>query len=259
MSASSTSGSETSRSGAWRAAASWLREIAIVVVGALVASTLLRLFVAQMFVIPTGSMENTLLVRDRVAVQKIAGYSRGDIIVFRDTQGWLEPAKQEKDPFKRALVFVGLAPDENSSHLIKRLIGLAGDHVTCCDARGRVTVNGTALNETEYLYIDPTTGRQVEPSAVAFDLVVPAGTVFVMGDHRNDSEDSRCHLSDDTDGGPEGSKAFIPVENIVGTAIAVVYPFDRFHGISRPQTFESVAAGGTPPDAPVLTGNKVVC
>ncbi|MGC3993707.1 MAG: signal peptidase I [Propionicimonas sp.] len=256
MSSSDESGG---RHGAWWAAAGWLREIAIVVIGALIASTLLRLFVAQMFVIPSGSMENTLLIRDRVAVQKIVGYQRGDIIVFRDTLGWLAPAKVSDDPLQRALVFVGLAPDESSNHLIKRVIGVAGDHVTCCDARGRVTVNGTALNEQDYLYTDPSTGKQVEPSSVSFDVVVPAGTVFVMGDHRNDSADSRCHLNDDTNGGPEGEKAFIPVENIVGTAVAVVYPFDRIHAISRPRTFEGVPAGGTPPSEPVLTGNKVVC
>lgn len=256
---SAPSETERERGGALSAVGGWLREIAIVVVGALIASTLLRLFVAQMFVIPSGSMENTLLVRDRVAVQKIAGYQRGDIIVFRDTLDWLAPAKVNDDPVNRALVFVGLAPDESSNHLIKRVIGVPGDHVTCCDARGRVSVNGTALNEGDYLYVDPTTGKQVEPSSVAFDIVVPAGRVFVMGDHRNDSADSRCHLSDDTRGAPEGTNAFIPVENIVGTAVAVVYPLSRFHGISRPRTFEGVPAGEAPPKAPVLTGPKVVC
>ena len=242
-----------------RVAGGWLREIAIVVIGALIASTLLRLFIVQMFVIPSGSMENTLQVRDRVAVQKLVGFQRGDIIVFRDTQGWLAPAKVEDDPVKKALIFVGLAPDESSNHLIKRVIGLAGDHITCCDARGRIAVNGVALNESVYLYTDKGTGKQVDPSAAAFDLVVPAGTVFVMGDHRNDSQDSRCHLADDTDGGPAGGKAFIPTGNIVGTAVAVVYPFSRFSGLSRPLTFENLPAGQVPPAAPVLNGPEVVC
>ena len=242
-----------------RAAGGWLREIAIVVVGALIASTLLRLFVAQMFVIPSGSMENTLLIRDRVAVQKIVGYQRGDIVVFRDTLGWLAPAKVEEDPAKKTLIFLGLAPDESANHLIKRVVGLPGDHVTCCDAKGRVAVNGVALEESAYLYTDAATGEQVDPSSVPFDVVVPAGTVFVMGDHRNNSQDSRCHLSDDTSGRAEGTQAFIPIENIVGTAVAVVYPFDRFHGISRPPNFEQIPAGATPPAEPVLTGPRVVC
>ncbi|MGV8909619.1 MAG: signal peptidase I [Propionicimonas sp.] len=239
-------------------AGGWLGEIAIVVVGALIATTLLRLFVVQLFVIPSESMENTLLVKDRVAVQKLAPFQRGDVVVFRDTLGWMVPAKEE-GPLEKALVFVGLAPDKSVNHLIKRVIGIAGDHVTCCDARGRLTVNGTALNEAPYLYTDSSSSQQVDPSAVAFDLIVPAGTMFVMGDHRNSSADSRCHLADDTDGAPPGSKGFIPTANVVGTAVAVVYPFSRFQGISRPRTFENIPAGQAPPEAPSLTGPEVNC
>lgn len=238
----------------------WVREIAIVVIGALIASTFLRLFVAQMFVIPTGSMENTLMVTDRVAVQKVAGYQRGDIVVFRDTLNWLEPVEEPTDALTKALIFVGLAPDESANHLIKRVIGVAGDHVTCCDARGRVTVNGVALSEADYLYIDPSSGQQADPSEVSFDVVVPADTVFVMGDHRNNSRDSRCHLGDATAAGmPAGSYAFVPTSNIVGSAFAVVFPFSRFHGIGRPPTFEQIPAGGVPPETPVITGTKPVC
>lgn len=250
-------GSPKRRSGG-AVAGAWLREIAIVVVGALLASTLLRVFLLQMFVIPSGSMENTLTEGDRVAVQKVVGFQRGDVVVFRDTLGWLDPPKQEEDPVRKALIFLGLAPDESANHLIKRVIGIAGDHVTCCDAQGRVTVNGVALNETSYLYVDPTTGRQVDPSSVAFDVTVPAGTVFVMGDHRNASQDSRCHLADPTEGAA-GSQAFVAVDSIVGTAIAVVFPFDRMRGLSRPTTFATIPVGQSPPEDPVLKGPEVNC
>lgn len=236
---------------------SWVKELLIVVVGALIASTLLRLFLVQMFVIPSGSMENTLMVRDRVAVQKVVGFERGDIVVFRDTANWLEPAKKEDDPLQLGLIFLGLAPDESENHLIKRVIGVAGDEVSCCDAQGRVTVNGVPLNESAYLYSDLTTGIQVDPSAFAFDVVVPEGHVFVMGDHRNSSQDSRCHLGDATV--PAGSAAFIPTSAIVGTAVAVVYPFDRIRALTRPETFQSVPAGGDPPAEPVVKGAIPSC
>jgi len=244
---------ETANASVLGALGSWLREIAIVVVGALVASTLLRLFVAQMFVIPSSSMENTLLIGDRVAVQKVVGYSRGDIVVFRDSLGWLGDAPPQEDFGQQLLIFIGLAPDESSNHLIKRVIGIAGDHVACCDAQGRLTVNGVALNEQSYLYTDQLTGKQAEPSRAAFDVVVPAGTVFVMGDHRNQSEDSRCHLDEDVPGRPEGYKAFVPVGDIVGTAVAVVFPFNRIHGLTRPPTFEDIPTPGPAPAEPVVT------
>jgi signal peptidase I len=236
----------------------WLRELAIVVVGALIASTLLRLFIAQMFVIPSGSMEHTLEVGDRVAVQKVAGFQRGDVVVFRDTLDWLQSDDQDLGWLRQTLIFVGLAPDESTKHLIKRVIGVAGDHVTCCDAQARLTVNGVALNETAYLYTDSGNGQQVDPSTMQFDIVVPAGTIFVMGDHRNASRDSRCYLFDETDG-PPGSMAFIPVENVVGSAIAIVFPFDRMRALSRPDTFGGVPAGGTPPDEPVINGPPIDC
>ena len=244
----------TGKPSAGRVAGLWAKEIAIVVIGALIASTLLRLFVAQMFVIPSGSMENTLLIRDRVMVQKVAGWSRGDVVVFRDTQGWLADPAEETDPLRRTLIFIGLAPDESSNHLIKRVIGLPGDHVKCCDAQGRIQVNGQPLDEGTYLYA--TNGQTVAPSAYTFDVVVPKDRIWVMGDHRDNSQDSRCHLTEGTD----GIAAFVPMADVVGSAIAVVYPFDRWRNLPRPDTFASIPAPtGAAPDKPVITGEIPRC
>jgi signal peptidase I len=253
------------RRSALRVIGSWAREILIVVVGALLASTLLRLFVVQLFEIPSGSMEPLVQggpdvqTDDRVAVQKLFGYARGDVVVFKDTLNWLgeEPA-EDGDVVHQALVFVGLAPDESTGYLIKRVIGTPGDRVACCDAQGRITINGQPLDETSYLYTDPATGVQVAPSNNTFDVVVPKDKVFVLGDHRNSSSDSRCHLPET--GEPRGIKGFIPVENIVGTAVARVFPFDRFLGISRPTAFEQIPdATGDPPDTPGINGEITPC
>ena len=250
----SESPSTNAKPSAGRVAGMWAKELTIVVVGALIASTLLRLFVAQMFVIPSGSMENTLLIRDRVMVQKVAGWSRGDIVVFRDTQGWLADPVEETDPVRKTLIFIGLAPDESSNHLIKRLIGLPGDHVKCCDAQGRVMVNGQPLDEGSYLY--STGGQTVAPSSYTFDVIVPKDRIWVMGDHRDNSQDSRCHLSEGTD----GMAAFPPSADVVGSAVAIVYPFDRWRGLPRPDTFAAVPPPtAAPPDKPVITGEIPRC
>jgi signal peptidase I len=230
-----------------------IKEGAIVIVGALVISTIIRLFVAQMFLIPSGSMENTLHRGDRVAVQKITHFQRGDVVVFSDPGGWLsETQPVELGPVQQMLVFVGLMPDESTRHLIKRVIGLPGDTVSCCDAQGRITVNGEPLDETSYLYSGG--GGQVAPSDFDFTVTVPEGHVFVMGDHRNNSRDSRCHLLDPgADGRPDGSAAFIPVENVVGSAMWVVYPFDHWRGFSTPDTFSGVPDPPTAPSEAVVT------
>ncbi len=237
----------------------FLRESAIVIVGALIASTLLRMFLIQVFVIPSGSMENTLLIGDRVAVQKVVPFQRGDIVVFRDDYGWLPTLEgQPLEWWKASLTFVGLLPDESQNYLIKRVIGVPGDHVKCCDTLGRMTVNGVALDESSYLFKDQS-GVQSKPSDYTFDVIVPQDKVFVMGDHRNNSQDSRCHLADSYNG-VAGGMAFVRTSSIVGTGVATVFPFDRIGGHPRPDTFAAVpSAAGSPPAAPVISGDIPHC
>jgi len=239
---------------------SFLRELLIVVVGALVVSSLLRAFVGQMFIIPSESMENTLLIGDRVVVQKISDPQRGDIVVFEDPGGWLntEPAG---DPtvVDRVLEFIGFPTASSPEHLIKRLIGMPGDRVVCCDTDGRITVNGQPLDETGYLYTDPD-GVQVAPSDIAFDVTVPADRIFVMGDHRDLSADSRCHLSDLSLDGPKGSVAFVPLDRAVGPAFAIAAPFSRAEILHRPATFASVPSAASPaPAQAVIKPDDVTC
>ena len=236
----------------------WLTEGVLILIGAVVIATLLRTFVGQMFVIPSGSMENTLLEHDRVAVQKIVGFERGDIVVFRDTQNWLIPVPVKDDPVVKTLVFLGLAPDESTGHLIKRVIGTAGDRVVCCDVDGRITVNGAALDETGYLYTDDA-GVQNAPSLYPFDVVVPAGRIFVMGDHREASADSRCHLSENALG-VTNLGGFPSRDSVVGVAAVTMFPFERWRTFATPTVFGGIPAPASPaPERPVITGELPPC
>ncbi|MGG5258545.1 signal peptidase I [Phycicoccus avicenniae] len=217
-----------------------VKEVALVLVMAMVLSFVVKTWLLQAFYIPSGSMEDTLLVGDRVVVSKLTpgpfDLKRGDVVVFEDPGGWLGdvPPVERTGPtgaVHDALVFVGLLPSESEDHLIKRVVGLPGDHVVCCDAQRRLTVNGAPLDEP---YLKP--GDQ--PSSVSFDITVPAGRVWVMGDHRSDSEDSRFH--DDAGDGRDGS---VPVARITGRAVAVVWPFSRLGWLSdHPDTFSGVPA-----------------
>ncbi|HKU31076.1 signal peptidase I [Arthrobacter sp. NyZ413] len=205
---------------------SWLREIATVVVIAVVLSFLIKTFLFRAFYIPSESMVNTLDVNDRIFVNLLVpqpfALQHGDVVVFKDSQGWL-PATQKATPgpfswVQDALVFVGLLPDETNQHLVKRVIGLPGDHVTCCDSSARVSINGTVLNET---YINP---AQV-PEAKPFDVVVPQGKIWVMGDNRNNSADSREHTA--VNGG------FINISDVEGKATVIAWPINRWQIIDN--------------------------
>ena len=239
----------------------FFKELTAVVVAAVIVASLLRGFVGQMFLIPSVSMENTLQVEDRVVVEKLSPIKRGEVIVFSDPGGWLiGTTTRERGPIGQALEFVGVLPDTGTEHLIKRVIGLGGDRVSCCDAAGRVTVNGQALNEISYLFTEPD-GAPIQPSTIRFEVVVPAGHLLVLGDNRNHSRDSRCHLNDVQGGRVTGQNAFVPEDLVVGSAIAVVWPFDRRHRLPVPDTFDTIPAGEQPaPDlARITAGPEASC
>ena len=238
----------------------FVKELLIVVVGAIIISSLIRVFLGQMFVIPSASMEHTLDIGDRVAVQKVTHFHRGDVVVFADPGGWLgaDETGTPRGPVGRVFEFVGVLPDTSTGHLIKRVIGMPGDHVICCNNRGQITVNGYALNETSYLYSSG--GKQVVPSETKFDVIVPQGRIWVMGDHRNDSADSRCHLNNLTLDGDRGSSAFVPETDVVGPAFAIVFPIARATLLKTPATFADVPAPTSPaPAQAVIKDPNVGC
>jgi signal peptidase I len=207
-----------------------VRETVIVVGLSLVIATLVRIFLVQAFLIPSQSMEETLLVGDRVLVSKLTTrfgeIQRGDVVVFADPDGWLSPIPDQGaatvgSRVRDALQFVGVLPDDSEGHLIKRVIGIGGDTVACCDDDGRVTVNGVAIDESAYLRPGD------EPSASTFEVEVPDGELFVMGDHRSNSGDSRVNGT-------------VPEDRVTGRAFAVVWPISNWAGLSRPDTFDAV-------------------
>lgn len=221
-----------------------LKEVAVVGITALIISFLIKTFLVQAFWIPSGSMEDTLVYGDRVMVSKIqvgpTEIERGDIAVFHDPGGWLPETEQaDRGAFVNGIVdlleFVGLAPAGDGDHLIKRVIGTGGDHVVCCDDQGRITVNGAPIDEP-YLFPGD------EPSQEPFDITVPEGHFWMMGDHRSNSRDSRAN---DDGTGTGGS---VPAENVVGQALVLVWPLDRFDWFNRPaEVFADVPAPGAAP------------
>ena len=202
---------------------------------------LITTFLVKPFSIPSGSMQDTLGIGDRVlvnrAVYHLRPIERGDIVVFDGSDSFVPVTDVvQRNPVAGALTWLGqsvglVAPD--STDFIKRVIGVGGDRVTCCDVEGRMQVNGTPLDETGYLFPGDS------PSTQDFDVVVPQGMLWVMGDHRSNSADSRAHLGD-----PGGG--FVPEPKVVGRAMAVLWPLSRIQSLPIPTTFGSIA-----PAAPV--------
>jgi signal peptidase I len=195
--APSHSGKPTRRRG-W-STRSWV-DLVVLVVLAVLATWLVRTFLVAPFSIPSGSMENTLRPGDRILVDRLSyrlhDVRRGDAVVFDGTEAF------------------GSLNGGGTTDYVKRVVGLPGDHVVCCDSQGRITVDGRALDESAYLHPGDV------PSELRFDVTVPAGKLWLMGDHRSDSLDSRAHLGD-----PGGG--FVPVDKVIGKVLVVVWPLDR--------------------------------
>ncbi|MBO3084444.1 signal peptidase I [Cellulomonas sp. zg-ZUI188] len=213
-----------------------LRETVIILVSAIVLSLLVKTFLVQAFFIPSQSMHDTLIERDRILVSKLTpgplDLRRGDIVVFKDPGGWL-PAVAAPEPgavqgaVNSALTYIGLYPADANEHLVKRLIGLPGDHVACAGAGEPITVNGVPVEE-------PYLANGVLPSDMAFDITVPDNSIWVMGDNRSHSSDSRYNQ-----GKPGGGS--VPIDNVVGMAFVTVWPIERIELLRNPtSTFADV-------------------
>src|SRR6476661_2576917 len=217
-----------------------IKELVIVIVLAMALSFVVKTWLFQAFYIPSGSMENTLVKDDRVIVSKLTPgpfeLKRGDVVVFEDPgtpTPWLgslgDTHSTVGGPFHDALVFVGLLPEASENHLITRVIGLPGDHVQGDGGTGKIKVNGVEITEP---YIKP---GDYPSEGKKFDITVPQGRIWVMGDHRSDSSDSRWH---DDGTGATGS---VPVDKVVGRALFVVWPIDHVTWLGVPErTFGQV-------------------
>jgi signal peptidase I len=209
-----------------RGALLFLRDLVLIFLAAVIISVGIKTFLVRSFYIPSSSMENTLQVNDRIIVNQlvpdVVDVDRGDIVVFQDPGGWLAPTTPApRAPVVEALDWflsvVGLSAPDSNDHLIKRVIGLPGDEVACCNSFGQMSVNGAPLDEP-YLKLPD---RVTKVSKDDFAVTVPDDALWVMGDNRYNSCDSRCNAS-----GP--SEGFVPMENVVGRAIMISWPTDRW-------------------------------
>ena len=207
---------------------SLLRELPIIVGSALIVSIIVKTFFLHFFFIPSGSMENTLQIGDRIAVNKFGALfseiKRGEVVVFADPDNWLGTAPEDGQSglagqVKNVLITLGVVPDPAKQFLIKRVIGVGGDTVICCDATGKLQVNGKSITEP-YVYENNT------PSDSKFNVTVPKGFIWVMGDHRAASADSRFHTDDI-------NKGMVPLTKVVGRATFIVWPVKNWDFLEK--------------------------
>jgi signal peptidase I len=224
----------------WRG---FLRDVALILLAAIVISFLIKTFLIRSFYIPSESMEPTLYVNDRIIVNELVPdlmpIQRGDVVVFKDPGGWLQPTPPVADQnpvaafFDWLLSIVGLTAPDSNDHLVKRVIGLPGDTVTCCNDFGQMTVNGVPLDETYVQLPDGVT----KVSRDDFSITVPANSLWVMGDNRYNSSDSRYNQD-------KPGKGFVLMNEVVGRAILVSWPVSHWGWLDDyPIVFSGVDEG----------------
>jgi signal peptidase I len=221
----------------------FVRDLIIIFVAALLISFLIKTFLVRSFYIPSSSMEHTLEIDDRIIVNQLTPalipLEHGDVVVFRDPGGWLTPVAEEPvnwfvGAVDAVLGFVGLTAPDSNDHLIKRIIGMPGDTIVCCNDFGQLTVNGVPLEEP-YINLPADATKATRDD---FEVTVPEGSLWVMGDNRYNSADSAYHSDNPTDG-------FVPIDNIVCSALLISWPIDRWTWLDNyPVTFHDVDATG---------------
>jgi signal peptidase I len=219
----------------------FIRDILFILLAALIISFLIKTFLIRSFYIPSPSMENTLMPNDRVIVSLLTPgltpLQRGDIVVFTDPGGWLEneptaTPTPAQSGINDVLAFLGLAAPDDNDHLIKRVIGLPGDKVSCCTPQGQLTVNGVPLDEP-YI-VKPTGSSQDDP--YTFSVTVPKGDIWVMGDNRYMSADSAYHEHQHDD------SPFVPISDVTGRAFVISWPISRWTWLGNyPLTFQGTS------------------
>lgn len=221
----------------------FLRDVVILFLAAVIVSVGIKTYLVRSFYIPSGSMKNTLQIDDRIIVDQLVPrlipVARGDVVVFTDPGGWLGPQPAARsnpllEAIDWAMTAIGLSTSDSNNHLIKRVIGLPGDTVTCCDAAGKVEINGVPIEEP-YIALFPGHTRS---SDIDFSVAIPADSLWVMGDNRDNSRDSRYHQDDPTRG-------FVPIADVVGRAFVITWPLHRLGWLDDyPNTFRGVAVEG---------------
>jgi signal peptidase I len=250
---------------------SLLRELPLLLVIALVIAMVAKTFVVQAFVIPTGSMQDTLEIGDKILVNKLVYHFRaiepGDIVVFNGAGSW-EPAaaasapdanliaRAYDDTLRKLFDAVGslFGAPLDQTDFVKRVIGVPGDHVVCCNSSGLITINGVPLHEQSYLYPGDQPGSAPSGIPGHFNVRVPAGYLWVLGDHRGISDDSRGHQADPGNG-------MVPENKVIGRAFVIVWPPSQWRILPIPATFDqkgiTAAAGAASAAVPAAAGVAV--